>query len=236
MTSNRGSALAAGLLFIVATAAVVGAGIIEPSRAALTDLAQVGANVDRYAIAALLYLAAAGTSVGIAVALYPVLRPVSGAVALGSVVFRTIEAVFYTVAVVSLLSILRLAATPAADQAISDGLAGAFASLRDHASLAGVFAFCTGGLLYYALFFRARLIPRWLSGWGVVGAVLMLTACVLAVFADRPITGYAPLIAPIALQEMVLAAWLLAKGFSQQTLESSHEVPGGVLGDSPLRA
>jgi len=236
MTANRRSALAAGLLFIVATAAAMGAAIIEPSRAGPTDLAQVGASLDRYGVAALLLLVAAGTSVGIAIALYPVMRPVSGAVALGSVVFRTIEAVFYTVGVVSLLSILRLAAAPAADQAISDGLAGAFASLRDHASLAGVFAFCTGGLLYYALFFRARLLPRWLSGWGVVGALLMLTACVLAVFTDRPITGYTPLIAPIAVQEMVLAAWLLVKGFAEPALETAPEVSGVALRESPAGA
>jgi hypothetical protein len=60
------------------------------------------------AAAALLYLIAAGTSGGVAIALYPVLKKVNAALALGSVVFRTIEAVFYTVAVVGLLSILPL--------------------------------------------------------------------------------------------------------------------------------
>jgi hypothetical protein len=230
MTSDRRVSIAAGLLFVIATGAALVAAAIEPSRAATLDLAQVAANHDRYGIVALFLLVAAGTSVGIAVALYPVLRPVNGAVALGSVVFRTIEAVFYTVAIVALLSILRLATAPVGDQATSDALAGALVSLREHASLAGVFAFCTGALLYYGLFFKARLLPRWLSGWGILAELLMLTACVLAVFQDAGITGYTPLIVPIALQEMVLAAWLLAKGFSHPvSARIEREVPGVAL-------
>jgi hypothetical protein len=41
-----------------------------------------------------------------------------------------------------------------------------------------------------------------------------MTACVLALFSDKPVTGYTLLILPIAVQEMVFAAWLLVKGFS----------------------
>jgi hypothetical protein len=55
-----------------------------------------------------MYLIAAGTSVGIAIALYPLLKWAGPALALRSVVFRTIDAVFYTVAVVSLLAIQSL--------------------------------------------------------------------------------------------------------------------------------
>ena len=102
MNSDRRISIAAGLVFIIATAAALRAAAIEPSPAGGVALAQVAAAHDRYAIAALLLLVAAGTSVGIAIVLYPVLQRVNGAVALGAVVFRTVEAVFYTVAVVGL--------------------------------------------------------------------------------------------------------------------------------------
>ena len=68
--------------------------------------------------------------------------------------------------------------------------------------------------LYYCLFYRSRLIPRWLSVWGIAAVILGTAACVLALYGDNPTTDYAPLFLPIAVQEMVLAVWLIAKGFS----------------------
>jgi hypothetical protein len=82
----------------------------------------------------------------------------------------------------------------------------------------GVFAFCLGGFIYYYLFYRSRLIPRWLSGWGIVAIILMLAAGVAALFSDSPVTGYVPLAIPIAVQEMVLAVWLIVKGFSSSPI------------------
>ena len=57
----------------------------------------------------------------------------------------------------------------------------------------GVFAFSLGALLYYVVFYRSQLIPRWLSGWGIAGVLLMLTACVLALFSS---TSLASQVAP----------------------------------------
>ena len=46
----------------------------------------------------------------------------------------------------------------------------------------------------------------------------MLTGCLLALFRNNDVTGYTILIAPIALQEMVFAVWLLIKGFTPSPL------------------
>jgi hypothetical protein len=77
--------------------------------------------------------------------------------------------------------------------------------------------------MYYYLFFQSRLIPRWLSGFGIVAIILMMVACVLALFSGNRITSYIPLEAPILLQEMVLAVWLIVKGFNQSTIASLSE-------------
>ena len=68
--------------------------------------------------------------------------------------------------------------------------------------------------MYYYLFYRSRLIPRWLSGWGAAAIILAIAACLVALFRHNPLTAYTILLVPIGVQEMVLAVWLIAKGFS----------------------
>jgi hypothetical protein len=74
--------------------------------------------------------------------------------------------------------------------------------------------------MYYYLFFQSRLIPRWLSGFGIVAIILMMAACVLSLFSGNRITSYIPLEFPIFLQEMVLAVWLIVKGFNPSAFAS----------------
>ena len=74
-----------------------------------------------------------------------------------------------------------------------------------------------GALMYYLVFYRSRLIPRWLSAWGIAGAGLLVVAGVLIIFdAIAPLSiGQIVLAVPIGLQEMVLAVWLIVKGLRQ---------------------
>ena len=88
--------------------------------------------------------------------------------------------------------------------------------LRDSAGTVGVLAFCAGATLYYLIFYRSQLIPRWLSVWGLAGTVLCLTAGLLVFFQSIAVLSgtQVALSLPIAVQEMVLAVWLIVKGFS----------------------
>ena len=224
MNSTRKIAVVTGVIFIIATVAALLAAAVEPILTGTDYLTKISANANQVATDAFFYLIAAFTSLGIAISLYPVLKGSNAGLALGSVVFRTLEAVFYMVAVVSLLSLLTLSqqftAAGAPDRTSLQAVGSLLLSLRDHATLLGVFAFSLGAFMYYYLFFQSRLIPRWLSGFGIVAIILMMVACVLALFSGNRITSYIPLEAPIFLQEMVLAVWLIVKGFNPSVIAS----------------
>jgi len=216
--SFRKNAVITGVIFIIATVAALVAGALTPVLTGTDYLTVFSARTNQVAAAALIYLVAAFASGGIAIAMYPVMKGSNAGLALGSVVFRALEAVFYMVEVVILLSLLTLgqqfATAGAADRTLFQAIGNTLVIVRDQAALVAVFAFCLGAFMYYYLFFQSRLIPRWLSGFGIVAIILMMAACMLALFSGNRITSYIPLAFPIFLQEMVLAVWLIVKGFN----------------------
>jgi Domain of unknown function (DUF4386) len=224
MDSNRMTAVTAGVLFIVATSAsILGTQLSSPILTDLDYLTAISANPSLVSTGALLELFAAGACAAIAVSLYPLLRRWNARLALGSVVFRTIEAVMYVVGVVSLLSLVTLSqqftAAAAAERAAIQAMAGSLLAVRQQTIVPAVFAFSVGALMYYYVLYRSRLIPRWLSGWGIGAIVLTIVACLLAWFSRNPLTTYTIILVPIAVQEMVFALWLIAKGFSASALQ-----------------
>jgi len=64
-------------------------------------------------------------------------------------------------------------------------------------------------ILNYALY-QSELVPRWLSVWGLVGGALILAMGLLRLF-GYPVIFLA---IPIILNELVLAIWLIVKGFN----------------------
>jgi hypothetical protein len=224
--SDLRAARLTGVLFIVATVADLLGAAVRPGLTGADYLGRMAAEPERMAAGALLLLVAAFACAGIAIAMYPVLRRTDTGMALGSVVFRALEAVMYMVAIVCLLSLATLGqafTTAGADQGALGAIGALLVSLRDHAALAGVFAFALGAFLYYVVLFRSRLIPRWLSGWGIAAIGLLVAMAVLALSTDRPVTSFPVLAFPIFLQEMVLAVWLIVRGFSP-VREAAHEV------------
>ena len=225
MNSNRKSAVITGVLFVIATLTgpILAAPLI-PDLTGTDYLVQLSAHTNQVAVGVLLMIIGYFACAGIAIALYPVLKERSTGLALGSVIFRTIETAFYLVGIVSLLSMLALGqqfqTAGAADRTSLQVIGSLLVNVRDQAALVGVFAFCVGAFMYYYVFFQSRLIPRWLSGFGIIAIIMMSTACVLALFSGNRITSYIPLAAPIALQEMVLAVWLIVKGFNPSLVGS----------------
>jgi hypothetical protein len=219
METYRKSAVAAGVLFIVATVADVLSRVafLTPVLGLPDPLAALSANGNRVTLGALLLVVGAVAAAGIAIAMYPVLRRHGEAMALGSVGFRLIEGTFYLGIVVCLLILVTIG-----EEAVSSGDPAAFAgpaalvlAAKEALGQVGVLAFALGATMYYWLFFRSRLIPRWLSAWGILAIASLVISMVLAISGViEPMSQPQILLAaPIGVQEMVLAGWLIAKGF-----------------------
>jgi hypothetical protein len=235
MTTNRKIAIIAGTLFIIATAAGLLSSNITGSVLDAPDyLGRLSSNANRMMVGALLSFIAAAASAGIAISLYPVLKKYNSGLALGAVGFRLIEAVFYMAGGICLLSLL-----PVSQQSMNTGDAGAsyfqglarlLLTAHDLAGFVyGVLAFCIGACSYYYVFYRSSLIPRWLSVWGLIAIVLLLSAVLITLFDGEPYSVSGSLIflaLPIALQEMVLAVWLIAKGFSPSAIAAAPDTAG----------
>jgi len=229
MNADRKIAIIAGVLFITATAAsLLGNGLTGSILAAPDYLASVSSSGNRVMVGALLSFLAAAGSAGIAIALYPVLKRYDAGLALGAVGFRLIEAVFYIVGALCLLSLLTVSqqSVNAGDQSASyfQNVGHVLLTTRDSADFVlAVIAFCLGALMYYAVFYRSKLIPRWLSVWGLIAIVLLLSAVFITLFDGDPYSISGTLIwlaLPIALQEMVLAVWLIVNGFNPSAIAS----------------
>jgi hypothetical protein len=94
--------------------------------------------------------------------------------------------------------------------------------------------FSLGALMLYSLLYRLRLVPQWISGWGIAAAVPYLDAGLIAVFSpNREI-----LLMPLALQEMVMAVWLIVKGFKPSAIasEPARQIQTVQERETPCRA
>jgi hypothetical protein len=209
-----------GALFITATVASVISSILVNPVVDSGRLATIAAHQDQMIAGASFQLLAAFSSAAIGLMLYPVLKRHADALAIGSAGFRLIEGTLYAVAAIAVLLLLNLgqeyARAGAHPSAYFQTTGALLRTLRSDAALAGILAFYIGGGMYYSVFYRANLLPRWLAGWGLIGVTLGGVAglCVLFQVITLGSAVHTALNIPIGVQEMVFAIWLIVNGFS----------------------
>ncbi|KKU18861.1 MAG: hypothetical protein UX30_C0024G0009 [Candidatus Saccharibacteria bacterium GW2011_GWA2_46_10] len=228
MNSDRKAATIAGVLFIIGT--VAGVLSISPIIDGPDYLIRGSANEYQVILGALFQFIMAAAYVGFAISLYPVLRKYDESLAIGFVGFRFIAGVFNIIGVISILLLLTLsqefvkAGAPDSShfQAIGE-LLRAGRDLVNHVAM--ILAQSLGGLMLYYILYETKLVPRWLSGWGLVGTTLTIFASLLVMFRHIGIVTpiYIVLNLPVALQEMVVAVWLIIKGFNPSVIASESE-------------
>jgi Domain of unknown function (DUF4386) len=226
--SSRKAALVAGVLFVIAdVAGIPSLALSKPLLDAPDYLIKLSANANQVTRAALLVFIMAAACAGIAISMYPVLREFNVGLALGAVGFRIIEAVFEMVAFISMLLLLALSQefvkAGAPDSSYFQTLGALLLAGRDWVSnVVMLVNWCLGALMYLYIFYQSKLVPRWLSGWGLVVYPLIIVACTLAMFRlINPVgTIWGVLVYPAGLQELVLAVWLIVKGFNPSAVAS----------------
>ncbi|MEV0584390.1 DUF4386 domain-containing protein [Nonomuraea sp. NPDC050310] len=179
-------------------------------------LALVPAREGQLLLGAVAQLVMIPAYAGFALCLHRALKAENETLALGFVGFRLIAAAFHVVGVISLPLILLLARQEAApDVEVLAELLRSGRDLVNHVAL--IIALGLGDLLMFAVFFRSRLVPRWLSVWGLLGVGLAIVASVLVLLGVTGVVTpfYLALNAPLAVQTLVLALWLIVRGLGR---------------------
>jgi hypothetical protein len=219
INSNKKTARIVGTLFIIATVAgilsVLGSGPLHTP----DYLVNVAANGNQVITGALFVLIMGIAIALIPVVLFPILKKYSEVLALGYILFRILEVVTFIAIAISFLLLLTLSReyirVDTTNVPYYQTLGTFLLAALDWINLVTITVFSLSALILNYIFYRSRLIPQWLSSWGLIGAVLHLAGGLLGMF-DFGQVGF--LAAPIALQEMAYAIWLIFKGFDESAI------------------
>jgi len=228
MNNFRKTAIIVGVLFIIGTAAGILSGVVTGSILNDPDyLMKISANENQIIIGALLVLTMGLALAMVPVVIFPVLKKHNEVLAFGYVVFRgALETVTAIAMVITWLFLLILSreyvAAGVPDASNFQTLGAVFLKGSDSISSIVGIVFSLGALMLYYVFYQSKLIPRWISIWGFIAIILGLATCILIIFHLQSSfsTINTVMNLPILLQEMVMAIWLIVKGFNQSAIAS----------------
>jgi hypothetical protein len=218
MSADRKAAVWIGVLYIIGTVVLVlSLPVMGATLTAAGGAGQVTAPPNQVAVGVLLLLLAGFALAMVPVVFWPIGKRYNETLAMGYLVFRgALETVLYIVMALGWLLLIALGTQP--DTAPLAGLVRTTEAVIGDQLIAIPFAL--GALMFSFLLYQSRLVPRWLSVWGLVGAVLYLVPPIGNMFG----LSLGVLMAPTAVQEMVLAVWLIAKGFNPRAVASAPAI------------
>jgi hypothetical protein len=226
MNTNRKTAILIGILFIIGTVAGILSVVFTSSILNAPDyLMKVSANENKIIVGALFVLVMGFVLAMVPVIMFPIFKKHNEALAIGYVVFRgALETITYITTAISWLILLPLSQEYIKAVSPDTSYFQTFGTLLQRVAdlPMGVFVFGLGALMLYYLFYQSKLIPRWLSVWGIIAIILNLITGVLILFGLQSDFSTSNLVMnfPIFLQEMVMAVWLIVKGFNPSAVAS----------------
>ena len=165
--------------------------------------------------------------IGTATTMFPFLRKYNETIALWHVSFRFLEAIIITVGLISVLSLLTLSrefvAAGAPDTASFQASGTVLKAIHDWTfSLGPNFMLGINTMMYSYIFYKSKLVPRFIPILGMTGATLIFICALLVMFGViHQVSVWGAILAlPVVANEMILAVWLIVKGFNESALAS----------------
>lgn len=227
MNSNKKAAKIVGVLFILAAVtAVIGLILYNPILKGPDYLITGYEHANQVVLGALMELILVASAIGTSTTMFPILRKYNETIALWHVCFRFLEAVIITVGVISVLSLLTLSREFAAggvDIASFQASGTVLKAIHDWTFLLGPnFMLGINTMMYSYIFYKSKLVPRFIPLLGITGATLVFIAALLEMFGIiQQASAWGGILAlPVAANEMILAVWLIVKGFNEPALSS----------------
>lgn len=231
MRNYRINSFMAGLLYLLGTifgvfSAVFGGKLISStvqtkplSGVVILDL--VVADSSQIILGSILILMMGILLVLMTVFLYPLFKKDSEELAMGMLLFRgAMEGSWYFITTVSILAFVSLGegyASTGANAETFEAMGEVLYKFQDILGPIGTIFFVIGATCIYISFYRTGLIPKWISLWGLISLIPYLTYAMLHLYrVDSGFGFYLQM--PLAIQEMVMAFWLIFKGFNQLNL------------------
>lgn len=236
MREHKAAATTAGILYITGTVAgVLSLVVSAPVRDAGDPLAAVAGHSGAVVTGALLVLIMGLSLAFVPVVLFPVLRRVDEVLAIGYLIMRgAVETVCYVVLAISWLLLVPLGEAMSAGPGTASPAGLRLGSLvidSDATNAVLALVFCVGAAMFYFLLYRSHIVPRWIAMWGLAAIPFYVAGDLLAMYGviGASSSGQVLIFMPLAVQEMVLAAWMIARGFRPAAVPATPELADSTL-------
>jgi hypothetical protein len=228
MNSNKKTAIIVGVLFLAGITIFLGDGFIDPILDAPDYLIDVSENRTQVITGVLIAFINGVAIVGIAVLMFPILKKHNEPIALGYVGFRITEFGIIMVYLTSPLLLIALSqeyAKAAAPDASSFQALGAVLIAVRYWGIRWVWLFNgLAGLMFAYLLYQSKLIPRFLSVWGLIGYAVLLPGTLLDMLGHIDAQQGAAFVIVFLVGGLfevpVLPIWLFVKGFNPSAIVS----------------
>ena len=222
MNSIRKTAVVLGALYIIAlSAALLRAALLDSILDAPGYLVNLSSNESDVLLGVLLLFIMGVAIPGIGIVFYPILAKQNKTLALGYVVAGIIECIFFLITVITVLTLLTVSknyvAAGAPEHSYFQSSGELLIAVRDWTfNILWPISIGLATLILYYLLYQSKLIPRWFSIWGLFGGIAASTGGLLSYFGAIGTLSiiYNLLLLQIAIQELVMAFWLIIKGFN----------------------